>query len=150
MRRPLVLLGALALLTTWVSAVALMGSQAGACGGSQGLGGGIAASANSGGIQVPPGPGVLVGATMYGGPGDPTSGTTGSSGENLTGKLAYAELGTPSTAPSFATANNLGKAFGASQPLAYRTPLLVTFPNGRQLTSPRGFGSNGAEMVVKR
>jgi hypothetical protein len=134
MRRGVLLPAAVALVAVWIAAVALMGSQAGACGSADdALAGGLAGSVDRGGIQVPPGPGVLVGATMYGGPGDPTSGTTGSSGANLTGRMAFAELGTPSSAPAFATANKLGQAFGASQPLAYGSRLLVTFPNGRQL-----------------
>lgn len=34
----------------------------------------------------------VVGASEYGGPGDPTSGHVGSSGVNLTGRMAFAEL----------------------------------------------------------
>jgi hypothetical protein len=42
----------------------------------------------------PPGSGQLVGATEYGGPGDPSSGTVGASGVNLLQHPdSYAELG---------------------------------------------------------
>src|SRR5947209_12580838 len=64
------------------------------------------ASSPSGSIALgPPGTGRLVGATEYGGPGDPSSGTVGSSGANLIQYSdSYAELG----GDSFQTATAMG------------------------------------------
>src|SRR5579875_925796 len=64
----------------------------------------------------PPGTGVRAGATEYGGPGDPSSGTVGASGANLLAHPdSYAELG----GLSFQTATMLGG-------LPYMTPLRIT------------------------
>lgn len=148
MRRAFVLLAVLVLLTIWLAAIGLMGSQAGACGpDDSGLPGGVAAAGGSGGgvTQLPPGPGRLTAATMYGGPGDPSSGITGASGKNLTGTLSFAELGTSSFAPSFDGANNIGELFGLNRPLAYGTRLIATFDNGRQVVvEKQDIGQGGA------
>jgi cell wall-associated NlpC family hydrolase len=73
-----------------------------------------------------PGGGATVGATEYGGPGDPSSGTVGSSGVNLDAHPdSYAELG----GTSFATATDLGG-------LAYGTPLRITW-NGHSLIADK-------------
>ena len=62
------------------------------------------------------GPAQVVGATEYGGPGDPSSGTVGSSGVSLTAQPdSFAELG----GTSFATATALGG-------LPYGTPLEIS------------------------
>jgi hypothetical protein len=53
----------------------------------------------------------VVGASEYGGPGDPSSGHTGSSGVDLTGKDAFAEL-------------DMGHALGD---LPYHTKLIITY-----------------------
>src|SRR5436309_1594959 len=51
-------------------------------------------AAGMGIVLGPPGSGRLVGATEYGGPGDPSSGTVGASGANLVQHPdSYAELG---------------------------------------------------------
>jgi hypothetical protein len=135
MRRPALAVAAVLLLITWLAAVALMGSASGACGpDASGLPGGVAGAQQSGGATaLPPGPGKLTAATMYGGPGDPSSGATGASGKNLTATMSYAELGTSSFAPSFDGANNIGELFGLSKPLAYGTRLIATFPNGKSV-----------------
>jgi hypothetical protein len=57
------------------------------------LGAGNAHSCASASATIPPASRV-VGASIYGGPGDPTSGTTGYRGETLTGTHAFAELST--------------------------------------------------------
>jgi hypothetical protein len=46
-----------------------------------------------GGATGPAGPGTPMGASMYGGPNDPTSGTIGYRGDSLPGTMAFAELG---------------------------------------------------------
>src|SRR5579875_612432 len=62
------------------------------------------------------GPAQTVGATEYGGPGDPSSGTVGASGVSLLEQPdSFAELG----GASFATATALGG-------LPYGTPLQIT------------------------
>ena len=64
-----------------------------------------------------PGGGTRVGATEYGGPGDPSSGTVGSSGVDLDAHPdSYAELG----GTTFQTATALGG-------LPYETPLRITW-----------------------
>src|ERR1700693_3313286 len=61
---------------------------------------------NTGGAVLgPPGQGQVVGATEYGGPGDPSSGTVGASGANLLEHPdSFAELG----GYTFDTATDLG------------------------------------------
>jgi hypothetical protein len=69
-------------------------------------------------MLVGPGGGTLVGATEYGGPGDPSSGTVGASGVNLDADPdSYAELG----GTSFQTATAMGG-------LSYGTPLRISLP----------------------
>ena len=70
----------------------------------------------------PPGTGQLVGATEYGGPGDPSSGTVGASGANLLQHPdSYAELG----GDTFQTATAMGG-------LPYMTPLRITWGAARR------------------
>jgi hypothetical protein len=77
------------------------------------------ASPSTGGGEIalgPPGAGRRVGATEYGGPGDPSSGTVGASGVSLLAHPdSYAELG----GTTFQTATAMGG-------LPYMTPLRVT------------------------
>jgi hypothetical protein len=87
----------------------------GALGGLAGAGavGGLAGAGTLGGAC---GPTQTVGATEYGGPGDPSSGTVGASGVNLLSQPdSYAELG----GTSFQTATALGG-------LPYGTPLEIS------------------------
>ena len=79
---------------------------------------GVAPAGPGGGIVLgPPGAGQLVGATEYGGPGDPSSGVVGSGGANLLALPdSYAELG----GTSFQTATAMGG-------LPYLTPLRITW-----------------------
>jgi hypothetical protein len=74
-------------------------------------------SAQPGGqVLLTPGSSSVVGATEYGGPGDPSSGTVGASGVNLDADPdSFAELG----GTSFATATAMGG-------LAYGTPLRIS------------------------
>src|ERR1700733_2356366 len=77
-----------------------------------------------------PGAGRTVGATEYGGPGDPSSGTVGASGANLLGAPdSYAELG----GVSFETAVALGG-------LPYGTPLRITWEHHSAIAYKRDIG----------
>jgi hypothetical protein len=81
----------------------------------------------------PPGSGQLVGATEYGGPGDPSSGTVGASGVNLLQHPdSYAELG----GTTFQTATAMGG-------LPYMTPLRITFGRRSAIAYKRDFGLGG-------
>ena len=77
-----------------------------------------------------------VGATEYGGPGDPSSGSVGSSGVNL-GKQpdSYAELG----GTSFTTATALGG-------LAYGTPLAISSDGRSVVAYKRDIGLGGGPI----
>jgi hypothetical protein len=84
----------------------------------------------------PPGTGQLVGATEYGGPGDPSSGTVGASGANLLQHPdSYAELG----GYTFDTATDLGG-------LPYMTPLRITWGGHSALAYKRDFGLGGGPI----
>lgn len=79
---------------------------------------------------------VIVGATEYGGPGDPASGTVGSSGVSLlTHPDSYAELG----GTSFASADALGR-------LPYGTPLQITFGDRTVIAYKRDIGLGGGPV----
>jgi hypothetical protein len=95
------------------------------------------AGSPSGSIALgPPGTGRLVGATEYGGPGDPTSGTVGSSGANLVQNPdSYAELG----GDSFQTATAMGG-------LPYMTPLRITWSNRSAVAYKRDIGLGGGPI----
>ncbi len=94
-------------------------------------------SASSGSIALgPPGTGQRVGASEYGGPGDPTSGIVGSSGANLLADPdSYAELG----GTTFQTATAMGG-------LAYMTPLRVTFADRSAVAYKRDIGLGGGPI----
>ncbi len=84
----------------------------------------------------PPGTGQLVGATEYGGPGDPSSGIFGSSGANLLALPdSYAELG----GTSFQTATAMGG-------LPYETPLRITWQGRSAIAYKRDIGLGGGPV----
>jgi hypothetical protein len=84
----------------------------------------------------PPGIGEQVGATEYGGPGDPSSGVVGASGANLlTYPDSYAELG----GTTFQTATALGG-------LPYMTPLRITWSGHSTIAYKRDFGLGGGPI----
>ena len=94
------------------------------------------AGAAAGIVLTPPGTGQLVGATEYGGPGDPSSGVIGSSGANLLEQPdSYAELG----GDSFQTATAMGG-------LPYLTPLRVTWGARSAIAYKRDIGLGGGPI----
>ena len=103
--------------------------------------GGLASSSQAAGpgagiVLGPPGTGQLVGATEYGGPGDPTSGVVGSSGANLLDfPDSYAELG----GTTFATATAMGG-------LPYQTPLRITWGSRSAIAYKRDIGLGGGPI----
>lgn len=98
--------------------------------------GGCSLSGPGGLVLGPPGQGQLVGATEYGGPGDPTSGTIGASGANLLQHPdSYAELG----GYTFDTATDLGG-------LPYMTPLRITWGAHSAIAYKRDFGLGGGPI----
>jgi hypothetical protein len=85
---------------------------------------------------APAGGGQLVGATEYGGPGDPTSGTVGARGDNLLEHPdTYAELG----GLTWDTATAMGG-------LAYMTPLRVSWGSHSAIAYKRDFGLGGGPI----
>ncbi|HTX45478.1 MAG TPA: hypothetical protein VMD48_04325 [Solirubrobacteraceae bacterium] len=102
------------------------------CGGGGSSGGGPAASI----VLGPPGSGVRVGATEYGGSGDPSSGVIGSSGANLLDYPdSYAELG----GYTFQTATAMGG-------LPYMTPLRITWGSHSAIAYKRDIGFGGGPI----
>jgi hypothetical protein len=80
--------------------------------------------------------GAVVGASEYGGPGDPSSGVLGASGINLlTHPDSYAELG----GLSFQTAAMMGG-------LAYMTPLRISWGTRSGIAYKRDFGLGGGPI----
>jgi hypothetical protein len=90
-----------------------------------------------GGIPLgPPGSGQVVGATEYGGPGDPSSGVTGARGDNLLQHPdSYAELG----GLTWQSATAMGG-------LPYMTPLRVTWGGASTIAYKRDFGLGGGPV----
>ncbi len=87
-------------------------------------------------VLGPPGTGQLVGASEYGGPGDPSSGTTGARGDNLLAHPdSYAELG----GLTWQTATAMGG-------LSYLTPLRVTWAAHSAIAYKRDFGFGGGPV----
>jgi len=85
----------------------------------------------------PPGAGERVGATEYGGPGDPSSGSVGASGASLFAHPdSYAELG----GYTFATAR-------AMSGLPYMTPLRVSWGQHSAIAYKRDFGLGGSAVA---
>jgi hypothetical protein len=101
--------------------------------------GGACAASGPGPAQAvlgPPSAGELVGATEYGGPGDPSSGTVGASGESLLQYPdSYAELG----GLTFQTATAMGG-------LPYLTPLRITWGVHSTIAYKRDFGLGGGPI----
>ena len=129
--------GAIFLAGVGVAVLALLTTVFGGsneCGAPAGSSPGVAPG---GGIVLgPPGTGQLVGATEYGGPGDPSSGTVGSSGANLLQLSdSYAELG----GTTFQTATAMGG-------LPYLTPLRITYGDGSTIAYKRDIGLGGAPI----
>jgi hypothetical protein len=87
-------------------------------------------------VLGPPGSGQLVGATEYGGPGDPRSGVTGARGDDLLRHPdTYAELG----GLTWPTATAMGG-------LAYMTPLRISWSNRSAIAYKRDFGLGGGPI----
>jgi hypothetical protein len=85
----------------------------------------------------PAGTGQQVGATEYGGPGDPTSGSVGASGASLIAHPdSYAELG----GLTFQTATAMGG-------LPYMTPLRITWGRHSAVAYKRDFGLGGGPIA---
>ncbi len=130
----IVILGLLAGITSVGVGVAVLvvlfgSSNDGSCGSSAG---GPAAIALG-----PPGSGQTVGATEYGGPGDPSSGTLGARGDNLlVHPDTYAELG----GMTWQTATAMGG-------LAYMTPLRITWGPHSAIAYKRDFGFGGGPIA---
>ena len=88
-------------------------------------------------VLGPPGTGQLVGASEYGGPGDPSSGTIGADGQDLLAYPdSYAELG----GLTLQTATDLGG-------LPYMTPLRITFAGRSAIAYKRDFGLGGGPVA---
>jgi hypothetical protein len=123
--------GMLALLT------GVFGGTGGECGAPAGSGSAAALAGPGGGIVLaPPGTRQLVGATEYGGPGDPSSGVFGSSGANLLDLPdSYAELG----GTSFQTATAMGG-------LPYETPLRIAWQGRSAIAYKRDIGLGGGPI----
>jgi hypothetical protein len=87
-------------------------------------------------VLGPPGSGHVVGASEYGGPGDPSSGTIGASGASLLEHPdSYAELG----GDTLQTATAMGG-------LPYMTPLRVTWSRRSAIAYKRDFGLGGGPI----
>jgi hypothetical protein len=88
-------------------------------------------------VLGPPGSGQRVGATEYGGPGDPSSGITGARGDNLLQHPdTYAELG----GLNWQTATAMGG-------LQYMTPLRITWTTHSAIAYKRDFGLGGGPVA---
>jgi hypothetical protein len=88
-------------------------------------------------VLGPPGTGQLVGATEYGGPGDPHSGITGARGDDLLAHPdSYAELG----GLTWQTATAMGG-------LPYLAPLRITFAGRSAIAYKRDFGLGGGPVA---
>jgi hypothetical protein len=95
-----------------------------------------ASASNDQVVVGPPGSGLVVGATEYGGPGDPASGTVGASGANLLGAPdSYAELG----GRTFDTATAMGG-------LPYLTPLRISWGGRSAIAYKRDIGLGGGPI----
>jgi hypothetical protein len=104
-----------------------------------GQGGDCSASAGAAGAIVlgPPGSGQVVGATEYGGPGDPSSGVTGARGDNLLAHPdTYAELG----GLTWQTATAMGG-------LSYMSALRITAGASSAIAYKRDFGLGGGPVA---
>jgi hypothetical protein len=120
-----------------VAVLALLTSVFGGSGDQCGSPAAAQAAGPGGGIVLgPPGAGQVVGATEYGGPGDPSSGILGSSGANLLDAPdSYAELG----GTTFQTATAMGG-------LPYLTPLQITWGQHSAIAYKRDIGFGGGPI----
>jgi hypothetical protein len=126
--------GACAALVSAGTGLALVASLAGS---SSTAGATCPAGTAAGATLQPPGSGRLVGATEYGGPGDPTSGTVGADGVSLLAHPdSYAELG----GFTFQTATAMGG-------LPYMTPLRVTWGGHSAVAYKRDIGLGGGPVA---
>jgi hypothetical protein len=100
--------------------------------------GGCPSSAEAGSIVLgPPGEGQIVGASEYGGPGDPRSGIVGARGDNLLEHPdSYAELG----GLTWDTARAMGG-------LPYLAPLRITWATHSAIAYKRDFGLGGGPVA---
>ncbi|HEY2438616.1 MAG TPA: hypothetical protein VGI07_00225 [Solirubrobacteraceae bacterium] len=111
-----------------VSLVIPQEPPAASCGATGAAPGSIVLLAGAGGARV--------GATEYGGPGDPGSGSVGASGVNLLAHPdSYAELG----GTTFATASAMGG-------LPYMTPLRISWGRRSAIAYKRDFGLGGGPV----
>ncbi|HWE33529.1 MAG TPA: hypothetical protein VG410_08600 [Solirubrobacteraceae bacterium] len=107
------------------------------CGSAAGSGAGGAGGPITSIVLAPAGTGARVGATEYGGPGDPSSGDVGASGANLLAQPdSYAELG----GYTFQTATAMGG-------LPYMTPLRITWGAQSAIAYKRDFGFGGPPIA---
>ncbi len=84
-----------------------------------------------------PAGGIVVGATEYGGPGDPsTPGDQSASGVALNGHMAFAELGLPTGATNPYEARNLGTALGYGRALPFHSTIQIT-ADGRSVVAEK-------------
>jgi len=94
-----------------------------------------------GGGVGPPGGGTVVGASVYGGGSDPTSGIEGYRGDSLPGTSSYAELGYDGSGNP-ESANLLGG-------LPYMTPLRITYGDKSVVAQKRDIGTGGGAVQGK-
>lgn len=92
----------------------------------------------AGTATLAPGGGTIVGASEYGGPGDPTTPTDhSSSGVALDGHMAFAELGLPNASdPNPYDARNLGTALGYGKALPFYSTVQIT-ANGKSVVAEK-------------
>ncbi|HEY7891221.1 MAG TPA: N-acetylmuramoyl-L-alanine amidase [Solirubrobacteraceae bacterium] len=95
-----------------------------------------------------PGGGILVGASEYGGPGDPgTKGDKGSFIAHLTGHIAYAELGLSGPSdPNWQDAHKLGDALGSGRALPPHTKLQITANGHSVIAEKLDVGAGGGPV----
>ncbi len=117
-----------------LAVLATMFTRRGGCTASAATGAGAGAGAI---VLGPPGTGQLVGASEYGGPGDPSTGSVGADGESLLEHPdSYAELG----GLSWQTATDMGG-------LPYMTPLRITVAGRSAIAYKRDFGLGGGPVA---
>jgi hypothetical protein len=131
-----VVAGLAASLFALITSVFTAGGNGCGAGGTTATGAANGADAAAGIVLGPPGTGQLVGASEYGGPGDPSSGIIGSSGANLRELPdSYAELG----GDTFQSATAMGG-------LAYLTPLRITWGDRSAIAYKRDIGFGGGPI----
>jgi hypothetical protein len=98
-------------------------------------------------VTLAPGGGILVGASEYGGPGDPTtSGDKGAFG-SLDGQMAYAELGLSGAGDSnWEDARKIGEALGLSKALPPHALLQITADGHSVIAEKLDVGAGGGPV----